>query len=136
MNLCIPYNVIEPIIDALSSQNWFNVAKTEKSNQIRRAIELNLNESAGDLNSILAETSITLNDLISLSIGDIIVTERPASSPVDDLRGRGTAIHREPREAQGHAGGAHLGGIVGFRRWGPDFDVARVKRRRRTRNRQ
>lgn len=83
MNLCIPYNVIEPIIDALSSQNWFNVAKTEKSNQIRRAIELNLNGAPVTLTSILAETSITLNDLISLSIGDIIVTERPASSPVE-----------------------------------------------------
>jgi len=82
MNLCIPYNVIEPIIEALSSQNWFNVAKTENTSKIRKAIEANLNGAPLTVTSILAETSITLDDLMTLSRGDIIVTERPAASPV------------------------------------------------------
>ncbi|MGE3108748.1 MAG: flagellar motor switch protein FliM [Phycisphaerales bacterium] len=82
MNLCIPYNVIEPIIESLSSQNWFNVSKTEKTTSIRRAMESNLSAAPVTVTSILAETSITLNDLMCLSRGDIIVTERPASAPV------------------------------------------------------
>jgi len=82
MNLCIPYNVIEPIIESLSSQNWFNVAKTDRSVEIRKTISNNLTSAAVTVTGLLAETTITLSDLMNLSTGDIIVTERAASSPV------------------------------------------------------
>jgi flagellar motor switch protein FliM len=82
MNLCIPYNVIEPIVESLSSQNWFNVAKTDRSAELRKAISGNLTSAAVTVTGVLAETTITLNDLMNLSVGDLIVTERPASSPV------------------------------------------------------
>jgi len=82
MNLCIPYNVIEPIIEALSSQNWFNVAKTERSKSIRETIATNLAGAALKVTGLLAETTITLNDLLNLSVGDMIITERCAASPI------------------------------------------------------
>src|SRR6185369_3688768 len=42
MNLCIPYNVIEPIVEDLAAQNWFNVAKSPKSGEIQKTIVTNL----------------------------------------------------------------------------------------------
>ena len=82
MNLCIPYNVIEPIMDQLSAQNWFNVPKSSKSVDIEQRIANNLTRATLTVTGMLAETTITLSDLMGLSVGDLIVTERPAVSPI------------------------------------------------------
>jgi flagellar motor switch protein FliM len=82
MNLCIPYNVIEPIVEDLAAQNWFNVAKTGRSKEVQTRIAGNLAHAAVTVTGLLAETTITLSDLVNLSVGDLIVTEKPATSPV------------------------------------------------------
>lgn len=82
MNLCIPYNVIEPIVESLSSQNWFNAPKTARSPEIRQRIAGTLNRAGVTVTGLLAETTITLRDLMNLAVGDLIVTERAASSSV------------------------------------------------------
>ena len=82
MNLCIPYNVIEPIMDELSAQNWFNISKSGKSPDTEQRIATNLTRATLSVTGLLAETTITLRDLMTLSPGDLIVTERPASSPI------------------------------------------------------
>jgi flagellar motor switch protein FliM len=82
MNLCIPYNVIEPIVADLSSQSWFNFPKAGKVVETKAQIADALSRAALTVTGILAETTITLNDLMQLSVGDVITTERAASSPV------------------------------------------------------
>ncbi|MEO1128770.1 MAG: flagellar motor switch protein FliM [Planctomycetota bacterium] len=82
MNLCIPYAVIEPIMDALAAQSWFSAGRLGVSNEIRDRISHQLERAPLDVTGVLAETTITLRDLINLSEGDLIVTEKPASSPV------------------------------------------------------
>ncbi len=82
MNLCIPYNVIEPIVSDLSSQSWFNVPKAGKAVETKQKIAGTLNRAALTVTGLLAETTITLSDLMNLSVGDFITTERSASSPV------------------------------------------------------
>ena len=82
MNLCIPYNVIEPVIEDLAAQSWFNAGKLSQSKEIHERIAGTLNRAGLSVTGLLAETTITLSDLMSLSVGDVIVTERPASSPV------------------------------------------------------
>jgi flagellar motor switch protein FliM len=82
MNLCIPYNVIEPIMESLSSQNWFNQARATKSPELAGKITATLNRAFLTVTGLLAETTITVEDLINLSPGDVVVTEKPASDPV------------------------------------------------------
>ncbi|MBX3357281.1 MAG: flagellar motor switch protein FliM [Phycisphaeraceae bacterium] len=82
MNLCIPYNVIEPLIEDLSAQNWFNTPRSGLSREIQGRIAATLNRAGLSVTGLLAETTITLRDLMSLSEGDLIVTERAAGSPV------------------------------------------------------
>jgi flagellar motor switch protein FliM len=82
MNLCIPYNVIEPLIEDLAAQSWFNVAKSGQSGEILGRITGTLARASLNITGLLAETTITLSDLMGLAAGDIIVTERPAASPV------------------------------------------------------
>lgn len=82
MNLCIPYNVIEPIVEELSAQSWFNMPKAGGSGQSRSVIEHRLGRAPLTVRGVLAETTITLSDLMNLSVGDIITTDRPAANPV------------------------------------------------------
>ncbi|MBC7834481.1 MAG: flagellar motor switch protein FliM [Phycisphaerales bacterium] len=82
MNLCIPYNVIEPIMADLAAQSWFNVAKNSTSSEMQTRIEDALTRAGLTVTGLLAETTITLRDLMNLGVGDVIVTEKAASQPV------------------------------------------------------
>lgn len=82
MNLCIPYKVIEPMMDKLSSQNWFVAGKSQHSDSFTREIADSLASAPVEVSALLAETEITLHDLLTLSVGDILTTEKPASQPV------------------------------------------------------
>lgn len=82
MSLCIPYNVIEPIMGELAAQNWFNISKTGKSDTHASQISRTLEDAVVTVSGLLAETTITLGDLMQLSVGDLIVTEKAATDPV------------------------------------------------------
>ena len=82
MSLCIPYNVIEPLVDSLSAQNWFLAGKNRGEHQWEEMISQRLSDAALDVAGILAETTITMADLRNLELGDLIMTEKPATNPV------------------------------------------------------
>lgn len=82
MNLCIPYNVMEPVIEDLSAQSWFSSMKNTKSKAIEDQITRGLGQAGLSVIGMLAETSITLDDLINMAPGDLIMSEKPANQPV------------------------------------------------------
>jgi flagellar motor switch protein FliM len=82
MNLCIPYNVIEPVVSELSAQNWFAAAKNLKAPGNEKQIGGTLARAAVTVTGLLAETTITIKELLTLRPGDVIVTEKPATQPV------------------------------------------------------
>ncbi|MDX2115505.1 MAG: flagellar motor switch protein FliM [Planctomycetota bacterium] len=81
MNLCIPYNVIESVMDALSAQSWFSTGRVRGAPQYVEPISKKLSQAALDISAVLANTTITLRDLLNLSVGDILLTETAASEP-------------------------------------------------------
>jgi flagellar motor switch/type III secretory pathway protein FliN len=82
MNLCIPYNAIEPVVDALSTQSWFAVGKTAEDEAHHAKLTETLGRATLRVSGVLAETTITVNDLAELSPGDLILTEKPSADPV------------------------------------------------------
>ncbi|MCC6425567.1 MAG: flagellar motor switch protein FliM [Phycisphaerales bacterium] len=82
MNLCIPYNVIEPVIEKLSSQSWFAAARNQRSKATEQVIGRSLTEAGLLVTGLLAETTITLADVLQMQPGDVIITEKSASDPV------------------------------------------------------
>ncbi len=81
MNLCIPYAVIEPLMDALAAQSWFSAPKNKTGERYEQSIRGQLRQAPLDTSAILAETTITMRDLVELSVGDIITTEKNVASP-------------------------------------------------------
>lgn len=82
MSLCIPYNVIEPIMGVLASQNWFSYQRKTGQDDSLRKLTKNVTSAPVDLRAFLASTSIKLSELMSLAPGDIITTSKPANGEV------------------------------------------------------
>ena len=82
MSLCVPYNAIEPIVDKLSNQTWAAYKRNRHNRQLRDRLAGHLDGAKLTVTSILADTRITLNDLMNLHVGDVILTDKPASAPL------------------------------------------------------
>ena len=82
MSLCIPYAVIEPVVDKLSSQSWSSYKKLTRDARLRQRMATSLEAAKVDISAVLATTTMTLNDLSNLQVGDVILTDKPATSPL------------------------------------------------------
>ncbi len=82
VNLCIPYKVIEPMVDQLDAQSWFAMGRRREGRPYAGAIEEQLDRAVVEVEARLAETTITLRDLMGLAPGDLITTDKPANEPV------------------------------------------------------
>ncbi|NLX13387.1 MAG: flagellar motor switch protein FliM [Phycisphaerales bacterium] len=80
MTLCLPFNVIEPVMGKLATQNWMAYQRKAGSSRNRERISTHLKKAELRLRAYLAESTITINDLINLQPGDIIPTKKPAST--------------------------------------------------------
>ena len=78
MSLCIPFNVIEPVMGKLLSQGWLayqrQSAVEDKSQEIARGLGV----THVDVVAYLAETTVTLGELLTLQPGDILQTTKDA----------------------------------------------------------
>jgi len=82
MSLCIPYNVIEPIMGVLAAQNWFSYQRKGGHEDHLRKLTGNVQNSTVELRALLAQTSISVEELMSLSIGDVITTDKAVARDV------------------------------------------------------
>ncbi|HOB74408.1 MAG TPA: flagellar motor switch protein FliM [Phycisphaerae bacterium] len=80
MTLCLPFNVIEPVMGKLATQSWLAYQRRAGNDKHREQICTHLRSAAVNLRAFLAATTITVNDLIRLKPGDIIQTAKPATA--------------------------------------------------------
>ena len=81
MSLCIPYNVIEPVVTKLSNQTWA-AYKRNRGDQLRHQVAGHLDSAKLTVSAVLADTTMTLKELVNLQEGDVILTEKQASAPL------------------------------------------------------
>lgn len=82
MSLCIPFNLIEPVIDKLVSQSWQDYGRRRSDSRVQGRIKRKLDRATVEASGVLAETSITLGDLVDMAPGDVLTTTKAATSPV------------------------------------------------------
>src|SRR5215217_6455929 len=82
MSLCIPYNVIEPIMGVLAAQNWFSYQRKGGQEDHVRKLTKNVNNAPVEMRAFLAQTTIKLQELLSLQAGDVITTDKPIERDV------------------------------------------------------
>ncbi len=79
MSLCIPFNVIEPLMGRLTSQDWFNYRKKSISESFRGAIKQNIGDAKLKVRTYIGQTTIKVSDLMSLEVGDVLKLKKEAT---------------------------------------------------------
>lgn len=72
MNICIPYLVIEPILEKLSTKYWFSTTKEEISEDEILKIKKRILNSKVEIKAELGSTYVNINDILTLQKGDVI----------------------------------------------------------------
>ena len=80
MSLCIPFNVIEPVMSKLSQQNWFTYTRKSASDSHTKAVEKNISGAPLVVKVLLGHTTIRVEELMNLAPGDILQLEKPANA--------------------------------------------------------
>jgi len=79
MSLCIPYNVIEPVMGLLAAQNWFSYQRKGGQEDHVRKLTRNVTSAPVEMRAFLAQTTISVRDLMNLQPGDILTTTKPST---------------------------------------------------------
>jgi len=80
MSLCLPFKVIEPVMGKLVTQSWLAYQHKSEPEDKSQDIARGLAATFVDISAHLAETSITVDELIDLQPGDIIQTQKPVNA--------------------------------------------------------
>lgn len=83
MNLCIPFNTIETYNSKLSRNGWVGYGKGSPTPESRDKISTSVNDAPVDIVVTLARSKIRTGDLLELSVGDIITTEKEITAPLE-----------------------------------------------------
>ncbi len=72
LNICIPYKVLEPVIDKLNTKSWYSSEKLKDDEVYKEFIELVIAKAKVPIKAILGRSTISVNDFINMQKGDII----------------------------------------------------------------
>ncbi len=87
INVCIPYSVLEPVINKLTAQFWFSTDVKESSPEHLSKIQSRLEKAQVPVIVHLGNTRITVRELIELQARDVIQLEKPAEDDLDIMVG-------------------------------------------------
>ncbi len=82
MSLCIPFNTIEPVMDRILSQGWLAYQRQSTAEDRSDDIARGLGATRVNIVAYLAETVITISEMLTLQTGDILQTTKPADAEI------------------------------------------------------
>lgn len=83
MNICIPYTVVEPVIDKINTKYWYSTVDVKSNELYRQMIEDTLNRAQIPVRAIMGRSAISVNDFIHLQVGDIIKVDTRVEDELD-----------------------------------------------------
>lgn len=72
LSYCMPHRVLETVIEKLNTKNWHKKSSEEIENDYKERIADNLEKADIRLSATIGKTSITLDEFVSLQVGDVI----------------------------------------------------------------
>lgn len=76
MSICIPFNVIKPVIGKLAAQSWFAYTRGGAGKEQTRCVAGRIRLAEVEMRAYLGETKVKLSDLLTLAPGDILKLEK------------------------------------------------------------
>ena len=82
-NICIPYAVVEPVIEKINTKYWYSTAEVRDEDVYREIIENSLNRAQIPVRAIMGKRAISVNDFMHLQVGDIIKVDTKIEDELD-----------------------------------------------------
>lgn len=82
-NICIPYAVVEPVIEKINTKYWYSTAQVKDEDVYREIIENSLNRAQIPVRAIMGKSAISVNDFMHLQVGDIIKVDTRIEDELD-----------------------------------------------------
>ncbi len=82
-NICIPYAVVEPVIEKINTKYWYSTAEVRDEDVYREIIESSLNRAQIPVRAIMGKSAISVNDFMHLQVGDIIKVDTKIEDELD-----------------------------------------------------
>jgi len=83
MNICIPFAVLEPVIDKVNTKHWYSTSQVKDDGVYREVLEDSLQRAQIPVRAIMGKSAISVNDFIHLQPGDIIKVNTKIEDELD-----------------------------------------------------
>ena len=83
MNICLPYIVLEPVMDKLNTKYWFSTMQDKDVNTYEDARASLISKAQIPVKAVLGSSSISVNDFINLGVGDVIKLDTKVDEELD-----------------------------------------------------
>lgn len=83
INICLPYECLEPVIDKLNTKYWYSTMRTSGEKTYQSLIEVAIAKAKIPVRVVLGKSSISLNDFINMQKGDIIKLNTKVDDELD-----------------------------------------------------
>lgn len=83
MNICIPYAVLEEVIDKVNTKYWYSTVTETEEGAYREFLEESLQRAKIPVRAIMGRSAISVNDFIHLQPGDIIKVNTKLEDELD-----------------------------------------------------
>jgi flagellar motor switch protein FliM len=96
INLCIPHMVVEPIVSKLSTKFWFSIIEKETTEETKHNIENKIELTQVPVKAVLGKTTLSVNDLIEIQPGDVILLDTNINGDLEILVGDILKFYAKP----------------------------------------
>lgn len=83
LNVCIPYSVVESVIDKLNTKSWYASATKQDDEVYKEFIEAAISRAKIPVKAVLGRSVISVNDLVNMQQGDIIKLDSKTSDELN-----------------------------------------------------
>lgn len=102
LSLCFPYFLMEPIIDKLSSQQWFASTSHKKDEEVQANLLTSMRHVKMPVALELGHTVLSLSEVYALQAGDVIKLDETKDSDVSVRVGNQVRFMAKPGTVDGH----------------------------------
>lgn len=82
INICIPYIILEPIIQKLSDHYWMETNEKLRDQEAYNHLSKHVEKAEVMISSILGEAKITIEEFLNLNKGDVIALNTAIDDPL------------------------------------------------------
>jgi flagellar motor switch protein FliM len=73
--ICVPYVVLEPVAQSLSSRSWFSARKSDLHSDDPEKLETYVKKVAIPVSCYLGNTELKVSEILNLEVGDVVPLE-------------------------------------------------------------